>query len=306
MGVHGAMGTELGFYLRMGSVFSFFAGTCSLAFVKRLTFTRAPVQNVSDPEVFTAPAMAGFIHQSRNNPSLLRFRGLLENVLPSRTNSLQRAIVLRKWVRARQPDSERCWYPRQRETEDPEELLAQQSRGVPGACRRFSYILTGALVSVGLNARVVVFGKSFDQRSERSHTAVEVWCEELEKWVLLDATYDTLIRIDGIPASAFEVYQALKRGDTSGITFDRDGSEKFPAPQIRAYEAVCGHLFIAQTNATFDGYRVRLVGHRRISFAHFVAAGERPYPEGMKRMLFGTAIASFAIYSVLLGLLLYI
>ena len=232
--LHGAIGTGLGVCLRVGAILFFLAGTCSLFLVTRLTFIRANVQNVFDPCAFTAHNLDGFIHQSWNSPSLLRFRELVKAIPPSPAHSLQTAVAVRKWVRAQQPDSERCWYPHRRETEDPETLLAQQSRGVPGACRRFSYILTGALLSVGLDARVVVFGKSFDQRSERSHTAVEVWCEELEKWVFLDPTYDTLIRIDGVPASAFEVYRAVKGGEAAAMSFDRDGSERSPAPGIRA------------------------------------------------------------------------
>jgi hypothetical protein len=291
-------------FLRIGSIVSFLSGTCSFVLATRLTFTRSKVNNFVDPEIFTAPTMIGFIQQDPNNPSLLQFRRLIENVVPLKAGCLDRAVALRQWVRAQQPDHERCWYPHRSETEDPERLLAEQRRGVPGACRRFSYILTGALLSAGLNARIAVFGKSFDQRTELSHSVVEVWCEELGKWVLLDATYDTLIMLDGLPASAFELYQALRTGNTSGISFDRAGSERKPVPRIQAYAGVCGHFFVAQTNAIFDGYRVRMWGKRRISFAHFAPNGEKRYPERTKRILFATATASFVTYFAFLWTML--
>jgi hypothetical protein len=273
---------ELGFAALLSLLF----GAGSLATATRMTFTRATVHNFEDPDIFTDRNMVDFISQSPDHPSLLRFRGHIEHALTPGATTLQTAVILRKWVRTQQPESRSCWYPRKTETEDPEQLLEEQHKGVPGACRRLSYILTGALVSAGLNARLAAFGSSFNQRCERSHSVVEVWCGELGKWVLLDPTYDTLIRVNGVPASAFELYRALRTADASLITFDRDGSELAPGPCVRAYKGVCRHIFVAQTNALFDGYRMRVFGRRRISFAHFVEQDEAPYPELRKRFLF--------------------
>ncbi len=53
----------------------------------------------------------------------------------------------------------------------------------------------------------------------------------------------------------------------------------WPAPPAPA------HLFIAMSNAVFDGYAVRIAGRKRISFLHY--SREAAYPEFRKQVLLG-------------------
>src|SRR5439155_4804970 len=92
-----------------------------------------------------------------------------------------------------------------------------------------------------------------------------------------------------------ELHKALRTGQAETISFDRNGSQRLPRPSIEAYKAFCGHIFVARTNALFDGYRVRAFGARRISFAHLVSDGQEVYPEDRKRILFGCAALSFVV-----------
>jgi hypothetical protein len=260
---------------------------CFLVFTN-MAFTRADVQNTSDLKAFSTRELPGFVHQRQDSESLKEFRQFINFHLREEKHSpLETAIAVRKWVRDQQSDSPDAWRaPYLDDSEDPKRLLEELHHGFRSACRRLSYILVGSLLSVGLEARVVYVGENFKD-SGLNHTMVEVWIDGLKKWVLIDATFDTLILIDGVPASLVEVYFAAKSPTLHQISFQRDGSQHVPAPKWETYERVFKHIFIARTNAIFDGYRVALIGSRRISFLHLVDASNEPYPQRIKQMACG-------------------
>ena len=67
----------------------------------------------------------------------------------------EETVAIRRWVRRQQPQDEYMWLPPFRKNhENPHRLLEEQRNGIPGACRRFSYILLGALLSAGFDARI--------------------------------------------------------------------------------------------------------------------------------------------------------
>ena len=180
--------------------------------------------------------------------------------------------------------------------EDPHRLLEEQRSGIPGSCRRFCYILTGALLSAGFDARIVSFTSSLFRRGAKRHVAVEVLIEELDKWVVLDPTFDTLVLVDGRLASALELHEAVVSGRISAITFERNGSALAPHPNPEIYGHYCRHLFMAMSNAIFDGYTVRLFGRKRISFLHY--SREVAYPQLRKQLLLGAGSSGLFLGAV--------
>jgi len=201
-------------------------------------------------------------------------------------DSLSKAIAIRRWVRQQQAQDEHVWLPPfRRNHENPHRLLEEQRKGVPGACRRFSYILLGALLSAGFDARIACFTSSLHRSGVRSHVTVEVWIEELTQWVLLDPTYDTVVLVDGKVASALELQEAVVREQLDRITFERNGATLEPCPRPATYGRPCRHLFVAVSNAIFDGYSVRIVGPKRLRFLHY--SRESTYPTLRKQVLLG-------------------
>jgi len=112
---------------------------------------------------------------------------------------------------------------------------------------------------------IVGFVNSLRRSRRNRHTAVEVWLEELEQWVLLDPTHDTLVLVDGKVASAIQLHEAIVDGDLTRIAFERNGAALEPHPKAEFYACYCRHLFVAMSNAVFDGYAVRSIGRKRIS-----------------------------------------
>jgi hypothetical protein len=255
--------------------------------LSQMVLLKARVYNTTDPRILRASELSGFKEQNQNSEALARFRINFDDVLKAQyADSLSKVVAIRRWVRLQQSQDGGVWLPEaQVNHEDPHQLLKEQREGVPGACRRFSYILLGALLSAGFRARVVGFLSSLNRRDARQHAAVEVWLEEPGQWVLLDPTCDTLVLVDGKVASAIDLHEAVAAGDLTRISFERNGGTLVPHPRAESYQRSCRHLFVAMSNAVFDGHAVRMVGRNRIRFLHY--SREAEYPEARKLLLLG-------------------
>jgi hypothetical protein len=269
------------------------ASTCFVA-VRNLTFSQSVVRNTPRVDDVTARVPPGFIYQSVEAPGLVHFRRHIEGVVSWDVPELERIASIRRWVRDQQSDDPRVWEaPGETVSTDPEVLLRGQRTGLPGACRRFSYVLLGALLSAGFQARFVSMTNSVLE-SANQHAMVEVWVEALDKWVLVDATLDTMFVVDGRFASLPELRAALLRGEHARIRFERNGSTRLPQPRVETYAVMARHAWFGNTNAVFDGYRVVPVGLRRMQFVHLVDAAADPYPEGRKNALLCAMLVSAA------------
>jgi hypothetical protein len=260
------------------------ASVCSYL-LSQLVVVRAQVFNTSNPLVLKARVLPIFVQQDRNSKSLLQFRGHLDEIGGKEyLDSLSEVTAIRQWVRRQQSQDPSMWLvPARTNHESPHRLLEEQRKGVPGSCRRFSYVLLGALLSTGFDARIVCFTSSLHRRSAESHVGVEVWIEDLRQWVFLDPTFDTVVQVQGKLASAVELQAAIAEGRVDEIAFERSGATLEPHPTTEVYARYCRHLFVAMSNAVFDGYAVRMIGSERISFLHY--NNEAAYPEVRKQLL---------------------
>lgn len=248
--------------------------------VQKLTYSRAAVENVDDPEWLSLPSPPGFVHQSSSAPGLLRFRRHIEHLLAAKMDTLQKVTLLLHWARRQQSwetlaETEPGWF----ESDNPEQLLAEQRASVPGSCRRFAYVLTGTLVSAGITARVVNLAADFTDEGN-NHTLTEAWIPERNQWVLVDAMGDAFVFLGNQPVSALTALRAL-RSRSSRLSL-RSGDRTIPMPPaFFQYK----HLFVANSNALFDTPNTIPLHHGHFSFKHFVDEGIEPYPVFRKRSL---------------------
>ena len=275
----------------------------SLGLLSRMILVKANVYNFTDSLVLRKREVPGFVYQDRHSSSLFQFRQHIDEVLQvNDVDSLSKVVALRHWVRCQQSEAKAAWVTeRAVDHEDPHLLLQELRSGEPGACRRFAYILLGAVLSAGFDARFVVFASRLRRRRVLFHAVVEVWIEEMDQWVLLDPTYDCIVLIHGKLASAIDLVRAVESGDPSSIVFERNGSLLKPVPKIAFLNQCCRHLFLARSNAIFDGYGVRMFGPKRIDFLHYSPCGTK-YPNGSKQLLIGLtivcAVVSIAIWTL--------
>lgn len=272
----------------------------SLGLLSRMILVKPNVYNFAEAFVFSKREVPGFVHQDRHSTPLLQFGQYIEEILRvSDVDSLSRVVTLRHWVRCQQSEARAAWVTeRAIDHEDPHLLLHELRAGEPGACRRFSYTLLGALLSAGYDARFIVFASRLRRRRALFHAVVEVWIEEMDQWVLLDPTYDCIVLINGKVASAIELLLAVESGDPSGIVFERNGSILKPFPRLDFLNECCRHLFLARSNAIFDGYGVRIIGRKRIDFLHYSPRGTK-YPNSSKNILLGLILGCAGLSIVL-------
>lgn len=245
---------------------------CCFSLAGRLVCTKARVININDSALLVSRNLPGFISQRMDAPRLRVFRSEVAEIVKPNTGDLEKAIALRKWCRSQQTGD---WEGNDNSSEDPGQLLARQRHGISRSCRRFAYVFAGALLASGLDSRIVSLTSGIYD-SSNSHTLVEVWIQEINKWVVMDSMYNTALFVDRKPPSLIEVHDAI-RADPARVTFERNGSTTEPTPRLDDnYIALFQHLWCAMTNALFDGYRVSLFGSKRIEFTHFVHPGGEP------------------------------
>lgn len=87
-----------------------------------------------------------------------------------------------------------------------------------GFCGQYSYILGDALKSFGYFAIRYV---ELESESGAGHFAVEAWCDDLSRWVLLDPLNAALYIRDGAPLSSVEIHDSLIAGRTDDIHVNR-------------------------------------------------------------------------------------
>ena len=275
-------------------------GLISLALLSRMILVKANVFNSAESLIFSSRYVPGFIQQDRHSTPLLEFCKYIEDILKVKdADSLSKAVALRHWVRCQQSEERAAWVTeRAIDHEDPHLLLHQLRAGEPAACRRLSYTLLGALLSAGFDARLAVFASRLRRRQVLLHAVVEVWIEEMAQWVLLDPTYDCIVLINGKAASAMQLFLTIESGDLGCIMFERNGSLLEPFPKLDFLNECCRHLFLALSNAIFDGYGVRIIGPKRIDFLHYCPQGPK-YPNLPKKILLGLSVACAALSIIL-------
>jgi hypothetical protein len=260
--------------------------------LSRISFLRSSVINIDNSNVFSEKLLPGFTQQDRSSRQLRLFRRYLTGFTAP---SLASALAVRHWVRNQQPAGN-SWTPHlptlleriKGDPDDPFEILDAQRHGAWATCRQFSYLMVGAAESTGLEARIAVASFSFwKSPGTEGHVMTEIWIPELKKWVLMDAMWDLMFTVNGVPASALEIYNSVRQNPGSISVI---GNLSCPYVDKKALRREFTHLYVSMTNALFDGYRVEFLGKKPINFAHLVTHSSPRYPNVEK---FGALVLGF-------------
>jgi hypothetical protein len=283
--------------------FMAFVAVSSFSQLRKLPYVKTKVSNIMNRTEFEKPTLPGFIQQDPNAKKLVEFRQQhTASLISAEADEVAKVVAIQHWVRSQESDYQfyQAQGPLVDGTEDPEQYLQMQRRGIRSACRRFSYILVGSLLSVGIQARLVTVAPILDRDQGLPHALVEVRLQKQGRWVLVDPTYDAFVLVDGQPASVIEVHDAAQVGSHRLISWDQHGF-RHRLPPVEEYRSSFRHIYVSKTNAIFDGYRYGVFVRHRIEFVHYVAPGIEPYPENKKELLLialGTSTGIMALVSV--------
>lgn len=101
---------------------------------------------------------------------------------------------------------------------DPVSVHRAMLTGTPAQCGNFATLLAAASTSVGLGEVRTWHLLGDDGPGGQGHVANEVWIPELKQWVFLDPMNNTLVLLDGAPASLFDVRRMVLTGQDSRLT----------------------------------------------------------------------------------------
>lgn len=148
------------------------------------------------PAPLTHAAVWGVTNADRE-----QFRRETAPVLQGVTGDFARAQKLLDWTRmqCRRIGGELDPLP------SPWAQLTGMRAGKAAACGPFAYVLRESLLANDIPARVVMLMRDPPLESD-GHAAVEGFIDG--KWTLLDPTFNAWFRVDGKPASAWDVRQA--------------------------------------------------------------------------------------------------
>lgn len=111
--------------------------------------------------------------------------------------------LVQDWVNAQWPDGTPDPYP-------PWDALTVldwiRSGKTGGFCAQYAQVFLQSLAALGFTARYVEIGS---QDNPYAHYVTEVWSNDFDKWVVMDADFNVHFERSGVPLSALEVHDAL-------------------------------------------------------------------------------------------------
>jgi hypothetical protein len=152
------------------------------------------VVEVSGPELVRSRLPFAFEDFGAERVAEFRRRFQLEAVVSRGRTELEGLMLLRDWVADRVPFGQ----PPQDADVDPFHILERAAQGAKHNCTYLSVVYLAALVSLGHVARKL---------STVGHGTVEVWSNELAKWVVLDPSRRNCYTLGGQILNAQEVRQ---------------------------------------------------------------------------------------------------
>lgn len=150
-------------------------------------------------------AQLPFRFQPLDDPQLdeLAAREHLRDVAPPDLRQFDRILRVKDWVNAQWPDGTPNPYP-------PWNALTIldwiRSGRTGGFCGQYSQVLLQSLAALGFTARYVEIGVA---DNPYAHYVTDVWSNDYDKWVLMDADFNVYFERDDVPLSALEIHDAL-------------------------------------------------------------------------------------------------
>jgi hypothetical protein len=182
---------------------------------------------LSGPELAAPEVFQGF--DDYHNPRVSRLRTEYDflDVIKNEPVEFRKLLMLRHWVHSRWPiDDDQHFMG------DAFAILEKaRTTGAGFHCAHSMIVQNAVLTAAGYVARNLGVDRDHEKFGQSFHHGVnEVWSNDFAKWVMLDAKYDIHFERDGVPLSALELHEALRKHDGEGVQMVK-GLDRQPAPR---------------------------------------------------------------------------
>jgi len=151
-----------------------------------------------------------------DDPNMVKLRTeyKLEEVVAGVEDGYEKLRKIVKWAhdRWKQSGSNRP------SRSDPLTILEEASEGERFRCVEYSIVTAASARALGMPSRVLALKRKDVEtaRSSAGHVVAEVWLKQFNKWVFVDAQFDAIPEVDGVPLNAVEFQDAIAR-NTPGL-----------------------------------------------------------------------------------------
>ncbi|MCD7900703.1 MAG: transglutaminase-like domain-containing protein [Bacteroides sp.] len=163
-----------------------------------------------------------------NSPYLKKLRSEcpIDSLAALGSTELDKARIIATWVHGLWEHD--GWNEPQKS--DALYILEQVKKGQRFRCVEYGVVTTACLNAIGLKSRTLALRtKDAETRpSGAGHVLMEVFINELDKWIMIDPQYDMITFSNGIPLNAVELQQAITDGhDINMVTSEEAGKSMY-------------------------------------------------------------------------------
>lgn len=147
------------------------------------------------------------------------------------SSDFDKAVILREWVRRQV--TETGLEVGNLGLSSPVELLKAMQAGKSASCGPIAKVYLEVLHANGIPAREIDLCRNPPFDIWDTHVTVEAFLDG--KWVLQDPTFNMCWKINGAPASAWEIREYVMHRNLKGSGIDAVNTEFIPTPSIDSY-----------------------------------------------------------------------
>jgi len=148
-----------------------------------------------------------FIHESSDIPEMIELREKyqLKKIISNAKTEFEKFIKLRSLV-------QQCWkyhgYDQVPEKNNSLKILEAAEKGRNFECWYYATVFVQCAVSLGFKARRLGIGihPSVERPGSTGHIVAEIWSNEFQKWIVMDADINAHYEKDGVPLNALELH----------------------------------------------------------------------------------------------------
>jgi hypothetical protein len=186
---------------------------------------------VSGPVLYAPEVFQGA--EDFYNPRVQRLRSDYDFMksVAGEQNEFQKILKLRHWIHRQWPiDDEQTF------SGDAFAILEKARTGAGFHCAHAMTVQQAVLTAAGYVTRNLGIDRDHKKFGRSYHHGInEVWSNDFAKWVALDAKYDIHFERGGVPLSALELHEAMRKTDGEGVQMVK-GPAREPVPRPAADE----------------------------------------------------------------------
>ncbi len=116
-------------------------------------------------------------------------------------------------------------------------ILEEVKKGKRFRCVEYGIVTTACLNAIGLKSRTLSLRtKDAETRpTGAGHVVMEVFLNDLNKWIMIDPQYDLIVHLNNIPLNAVELQEAITQNKPLEFWTSEEGSQVIYIPWIYPY-----------------------------------------------------------------------